>query len=167
MTIATRISWRRNDVSNLTMIAGGTSASSKSNTCTPKNDNFLSLMGYTPLQNLALWQRIPSKSPVSRPSAQHALLHRCVNGHMVPSVLNLMPNWRTFFDLATSSQAPLFLLISTSLQSVVNFLQLEGKNNYHRNIVGVHYFMITLWHELWFNTKFLWLHQTPSSLSSW
>ena len=160
---ATRTFLSRNIVSNLTMIVWAMSASSDSNICMPKNANFLSSTEYTHQQNLASWQKIPSRSPVSHPSAQLALLRGCVNGHMVQSILNLMPNWRTFFVLATSSRALLFPLISTSLQSSVNFLQLEGKKNYHGNIVGVHYFTTTLWHASWFVIKFLWLRQTPSS----
>ena len=167
MMNATRIFLRRNVVSRLTMIIWGTLASSVSNICTPKNANFLSSMGYTLLPNLALWQKIPSKSPVNCPSAQLALLCRCASGRLVPNTLILMPNWRTFFILAISSWAPLHPWMSTSLQSVVDFLRLEGKKSCHGNIVGVRYFMSMLWHASWFVIKFLWLHQIPSSLFSW
>ena len=122
MTNATRISLRHNAISNLTMIIWGTLASGVSNTCTPKNANFLSLMGYIHQPNLALWQKIPSKSPVNCPSAQLVLLHGCASSRTVPNTLNLMPNWKTFSVRAISSRALLFPWISTSLQSMVNFL---------------------------------------------
>ena len=142
MMSATKISLRLNKVSNSITIIWGMLVSSASSTYAPKNDNFQSLMVHIQQQNLAFWQKIPSKSLVRHQYVQHILPLICTNVLMVPTIQNQMPKWRMFYVLVIWNLVLSFLWISASLQSVVNFFPLKGERSCHGNFAGVLSFTI-------------------------
>ena len=89
------------------------------------------------------------------------------NVHMVLNIPSLILIWRTIYVLEISHLVPKFLWISTSLQSTVDFLWLEGKRSCHGNFAGVLCFTIIHLLRSWFATKFCLPHLTLLNPCCW
>ena len=157
MMNATRIFPRHNIISNLTMIVWNMCDSSNSNICTPAHSSAKPcLVAKDPKQitcqlpvcttcTAARMCKRPHGANHSQPDAELENILR--SGNLKPGSIISVDQ----YESSVRGQLPLT----------------RGQETLSRKyIAGVHYFTITLWHNLWFVIKFLWLHQTPSSLFS-